>query len=89
MNPPPGSNGDPSNRNTSNTSIAFGVCLITLGSKTKKNGISAVVVGSVAIAIGSGALNSLEVKAEAFAMRVSASLNVAYSNVDTMNLFEG
>ncbi|KAF4969913.1 hypothetical protein FSARC_2946 [Fusarium sarcochroum] len=93
---------------SSNTSIALGACLITLGSKPRKTkgSVGAVVAGSVAVAIGSsikyasegrkadwqlgsGALESVAVEATILATGFTTSLNVAYSNADTMNQFEG
>ncbi|KAJ4268699.1 hypothetical protein NW762_002766 [Fusarium torreyae] len=78
-------------KSSNNTSLAFGAYLIQLGSKTgkTKGGTGAVVFGSVAVAVGSGALDSVAMDATVLAARCSTSLNMAYSNADTMNQFEG
>ncbi|KAM0562150.1 hypothetical protein ACHAPJ_002595 [Fusarium lateritium] len=78
-------------KSSNNTSLAFGACLIQLGSKTgkTKGSTGAMVFGSVAVAVGSGALESVAVDATVLAARFSTSLNVAYSNADTMNQFNG
>ncbi|KAF4444601.1 CWC22-involved in mRNA splicing [Fusarium acutatum] len=75
----------------SNNATAFDIGIIMIGSKTRntKARIGTMVLGSLAIGVGSAGLEKLDVDVTMLANRPSRVSNMEYSSVETTNPFEG